>query len=185
MDMVRLKHLCLSAAENRNSIVVVKFFITSLLCLVVLMPVTTAAEQGPLAVDAPIGWDVEYQGDDGIQFYTVTRKDDENALLMFNRWPVPGGREQIPGLINGMAEAFLKEAKASKEFKLETVEYEIQNLEGEAFSGRFVVFQVEGGFVQTMFMLSDGHGIWNGQFSGSEERWDEAIGILKKLKRPG
>jgi hypothetical protein len=40
-----------------------------------------------------------------------------------------------------------------------------------------------GGLYQTMFMLSDGDGIWNGQFSGSKERWTEAVQILKKLKR--
>jgi hypothetical protein len=35
-----------------------------------------------------------------------------------------------------------------------------------------------------MFMVSDGDGIWNGQFSGSETMWVEAKIILENLKRP-
>ena len=46
-------------------------------------------------------------------------------------------------------------------------------------------FEIEGGVTQTMFMIGDAEGIWNGQFTGTKERWAEALSILKKLKKRG
>jgi hypothetical protein len=34
-------------------------------------------------------------------------------------------------------------------------------------------------------MIGDNEGIWNGQFTGTKERWAEALDILKKLKKKG
>lgn len=138
-----------------------------------------------MAVDVPATWNVDYQGDKGIQFYTVKRKDGDSALLMFSRWPVPGNVAQIPKQIKMLAEGFVSQAKNSKDFKLKTTEYKIEKIKGDAFTGSFVKFSVEGGIVQTMFMIGDEEGIWNGQFTGTKERWLEALEILKKLRYKG
>jgi len=45
-----------------------------------------------------------------------------------------------------------------------------------------VQFEIDGGLIQTMFMIGNTEGIWNGQFTGTKERWAEALSILKKLK---
>lgn len=136
-----------------------------------------------LAVDVPAGWEMKYKGEKGLQFYTVTRKEGDTALLMFSRWPAPGNAAQIPDLIENMAKAFSAEAKKNPDFQLENEEYVIENIEGGTFSGKFVKFSVKGGVVQTMFMIGDGDGIWNGQFTGTKERWADALGVLKKLKK--
>jgi hypothetical protein len=136
-----------------------------------------------LAVEAPASWEVKYKGDKGIQFYTVIRKDGDTALLMFSRSPVSGNVAQIPEQIETLAKGFVSQAAKSNDFKLESTEYKIEKIEGEHFSGRFVQFAVKGGIVQTMFMIGDSEGIWNGQFTGTKERWAEALEILKKLKK--
>ncbi|RYD32610.1 MAG: hypothetical protein EOP85_21570, partial [Verrucomicrobiaceae bacterium] len=76
-----------------------------------------------LAVEVPAGWEMKYQGEKGLQFYTVTKKEGDNALLVFSRWPAPGNVAQIPDLIEGMAKAFSAEAKKNPDFKLEKEEY--------------------------------------------------------------
>lgn len=146
---------------------------------------SSIAEEGKqaLIVNAPETWKVEFKGDNGMQFYTATHKGGDTALLMFSRYPVPGNVNQIPEQIESLARGFFAQAKEQKSFKLKTTEYKIEEIAGETFSGRFVRFEVEGGISQTMFMIGDGEGIWSGQFTGTKERWDEALAILKSLKK--
>lgn len=138
-----------------------------------------------LTLKTPATWKVEYKGDEGIQFYTVTRKDGDQALLMFTRSPVSGNVNQIPERIKQLAEGFLVEAGKNEQIKLKSKEYKIEKIEGDDFSGSFVLFSIEGGFTQAMFMIGDEEGIWNGQFTGTPERWAEAVAILKSLKKKG
>ena len=138
-----------------------------------------------LIVEAPATWKVEFKGDKGMQFYTVTRKDGDTALLMFSRWPAPGNVKQIPEQIEALAKGFLAAVKDNKDIKLKTDKYQIEAIAGDTFSGRFVQFEIDGGITQTMFMIGDAEGIWNGQFTGTKERWAEAVSILKKLKKKG
>lgn len=138
-----------------------------------------------LTLKTPATWKVEYKGDKGMQFYTVTRKDGDQALLMFSRSPVSGNVNQIPEQIKQLAKGFLVEAGKHEQIKLKSKEYRIEKIEGDDFSGSFVVFSIEGGFTQAMFMIGDEEGIWNGQFTGTPERWVEAVTILKSLKKKG
>ena len=61
--------------------------------------------------------------------------------------------------------------------------WNIEEIAGDTFSGSFVKFEIDGGITQTMFMIGDTEGIWNGQFTGTKEGWTEAISILMKLKK--
>jgi len=102
---------------------------------------------------------------------------------MFHRWPPPGNRDQIPFYLNQIAEGFLKKADKNKTINLEKEGFKKENIEGTGFSGESVIFTINGGLYQKIFMLSYGDRIWSGQFSGSKERWAEAVKILKYLKR--
>ncbi|GAA5484386.1 hypothetical protein Hsar01_03630 [Haloferula sargassicola] len=84
-----------------------------------------------------------------------------------------------------IADGFLVEADKNDEIKIKAKEYKIEKIEGDEFSGAFVLFSIEGGFTQAMFMFGDNEGIWNGQFTGTPERWADAIEILKSLKNKG
>ena len=149
------------------------------------LPLPAEAVKQALIVEAPATWKVEFKGDKGIQFYTVTRKEGETALLMFSRWPAPGNVKQIPEQIEAMAKGFVGLAKDNKDIKLKTEKYKVEEIAGDTFSGSFVQFEIEGGVTQTMFMIGDAEGIWSGQFTGTKEQWAEALSILKKLKKNG
>jgi len=147
------------------------------------LPTLAEEAKQSLVVEVPETWEVEFKGDKGIQFYTVTRKAGDTALLMFSRWPAPGNVKQIPEQIEAMAKGFVGLAKGNKDFKLKDENYKIEEITGVTFSGHFVQFEIEGGVTQTMFMIGDEEGIWNGQFTGTKERWAEAVAILKKIKK--
>lgn len=149
------------------------------------LPLLAEEAKQALIVEAPATWKVEFKGDKGMQFYTVTRKEGDTALLMFSRWPVPGNVKQIPEQIEALAKGFAGAANDGKAFKLKTDKYKIEEIAGTTFSGKFVKFEIEGGISQTMFMIGDDEGIWNGQFTGTAERWAEALAILKALKKNG
>ena len=150
-----------------------------------VLPLLAEEAKQALMVDAPATWKVEFKGDKGMQFYTVKRREGDTALLMFSRSPVPGNVKQIPEQIETLAKSFAGLAKDSKDFKLKTDKYKIEEIAGDTFSGSFVRFEIEGGFTQTMFMIGDAEEIWNGQFTGTKERWAEALAILKSLKKKG
>jgi hypothetical protein len=149
------------------------------------LPIFAEEAKQALVVEVPATWKVEFKGDKGMQFYTVTRKEGDTALLMFSRSPVAGNVNQIPEQIEAMAKGFAYMAKDNKDFKLKTDKYKVEEISGDMFSGRFVRFEIEGGFTQTMFMIGDNEGIWTGQFTGTKERWVEALAILKSLKKNG
>lgn len=155
------------------------------ICLIssAALPLLAEEAKQTLIVEAPATWKVEFKGDKGMQFYTVTRIDGDIALLMFSRWLAPGNVKQIPVQIEAMAQGFVGIAKDNKDIKLKTDKYKIEEIAGETFSGSFVQFEIEGGVTQTMFMIGDAEGIWNGQFTGTKERWAEALSILKNLKK--
>jgi hypothetical protein len=149
------------------------------------LPLLAEEAKQALIVEAPATWKVEFKGDNGIQFYTVTSKEGDTALLIFSRWPPPGSVNQIPDLIEGMAQGFADMAKDNKDFKLKTDKYKIEDIVGDTFSGSFVKFEVNDVGLQTMFMIGDDGGIWYGQFTGTKERWTEALAILKSLNKKG
>ncbi len=148
-----------------------------------LFPLLAEDAKQALIVEAPDTWKIEFNNDKGIQFYTLTLKEGDTALLMFSRWPVSGNVKQIPEQIEAMAKGFVRLAKDRNDIKLKTEKYKIEEIAGDTFSGSFVKFEIDGGITQTMFMIGDTEGIWNGQFTGTKEGWTEAISILMKLKK--
>ena len=54
--------------------------------------------------------------------------------------------------------------------------------------GSYAVFQtVAGGtnVFHTMFMMSVGGRVWNGQFTGSSNAWIQAVTVLKSISKNG
>lgn len=145
-------------------------------------PAGGGENEQPLEVEAGPEWSIEYQGD-GVSFYSLSREDQDDLHFMFSRWPAPGGRDQIPELVEKIAEGLLAEAKDNDEIQLAKHDYKIEILNKGDFPGRAAVFETENDELQTMFFISDGRGLWNGQFGGSASVWAEAKEILAKLRR--
>ena len=151
--------------------------------LILTAAAISAKAEGPLLVTTSPEWTVKYNGENGIQFYTV-QKSGNNVLLMFNRWPVSSDPKEIPKFIEQMAKGFCEMAKNDPKLKDVDLNYTIEPIQGDTFSGSMFRFKLRG-FVQIGFMISNGDGIWNGQYTGSEAEWEEAQKILASLKIQG
>ncbi|YCM45940.1 hypothetical protein V2O64_07920 [Verrucomicrobiaceae bacterium 227] len=139
----------------------------------------------PLIIETPETWKVEFEGKKNMQFYTVTLKEEGSALLMLSRWSVPGTSSEIPKLVASLKDAFLEQVKGNEQLKITSTKHEVKKIKGDTFSGNFVKFKIKGGIVQTMFMIGQKKDLWNGQFTGTEKQWSEALAIIQKIKKKG
>lgn len=144
--------------------------------------------KGPLSFQLPSGWKVERHAPGGLQFYTVTAGTPDAGLLMLSQWPPPSRPEEIPALVQKLAEGFLDQARQSSKFTLATQHYRVEQFTGSQCQGSYAVFQISNGgtnVLQTMFMMSVDGRVWNGQFTGPSNAWLQAIGLLKSANRNG
>lgn len=106
---------------------------------------------------------------------------------MLSKWPAPGGADSIPVFIQSMVDQFVKTSNSQQNYKLSSDDIEIKDIDGEYFDGKIAVFEIkiEGSepMVQTMYMVSDGKEIWNGQFTGPKSLLNESIDIIKTISR--
>ena len=136
--------------------------------------------KGPLSFQLPSGWKVEHQTPGNLHFYGVTAGTPDGGLLMFSQWPPPSRPEEIPALVQQLADGFLK--------TLASHEYRVEQFAGSQCQGSYAVFQIGSGgtnLLQTMFMMSVDGRVWNGQFTGPSNAWIQAIGVLKSVKKDG
>ena len=148
--------------------------------------VVAAGAEGPLEMAVPAGWRVEYKADNGVDFYSVTPPSAGAGLLMFFKWPPPTKPEEIPGLVQKLADGFVKATKRSGTYTLTSKSYEVEPLAGEHCTGNHAAFLLKSGendLVQGMFIVSVDGQVWNGQFTGQPENWLETIKLLKTIKR--
>lgn len=144
------------------------------------LTVAAARAEGPLVVMAPEGWKVSYK--DQAQFYVVRKEEGKVSVLMFSATSFTSEAADIPGYIKSVASEFVKEAKGKAELADMDPNYTVEKIQGQAFFGEAAVFK-SSNLVQTIFMISDGLGNWNGQFTGSATDWQVAKGVLEGLKR--
>ena len=131
---------------------------------------------------------MEHQTPGSLHFYTLTAGTADGGLLMFSQWPAPSRPEEIPSLVQKLADGFLGQAKQSAELTLTSHEYRVEQFTGSQCQGSFAVFQVSSGgtnVLQTMFMMSVDGRVWNGQFTGPSNAWIQAIGVLKSVRGDG
>src|SRR5262245_3993076 len=113
--------------------------------------------KGPLSFQSPAGWKVEHQTPGSLDFYTVMAGTPGGGLLMFSQWPPASRPEEIPALVQKLADGFLDQAKKASEFTLTTHEYRVEQFTGSQCQGSYAVFQTSSGgtiVMQTMFMMS-------------------------------
>jgi len=145
----------------------------------------TPTNKGPLSFQLPAGWKAKHQTPGGLHFYTVTAGTPGGGLLMFSQWPSPSRPEEIPGLVQKLADGFLDQVKKSPEFTLVTHEYRVEQFTGSQCQGSYATFETSSSgtnVLQAMFLLSVDGKVWNGQFTGSSNTWFRAIGVLKSIK---
>lgn len=152
------------------------------------LSVRADSSSGPLQITAPTGWTVKYDDSKGIQFYTLTKISQtpgDMTLLMFSRSPAFLKTEGIPAFLDKIGDGFLAMAKGDSRFTLASDSYTKGDFAGGSFSGKYIEFTIKGGMKQTMVIFGDGQEIWNGQYTGSAAGWDQAIEVLKGIKKNG
>ncbi|MCX6900238.1 MAG: hypothetical protein NT105_16260 [Verrucomicrobia bacterium] len=165
-----------------------RYILFAMMLMVVTGCHLAVAAEGPLAMTLPEGWRLEYKGDNGVDFYSVTPAIASNGLLMFFKWPPPARPEEIPALVRKLADGFVKAAARTGKYKLTSKQYEVERLEGEHCTGNHAAFWFKSGTddqVQGIFMLNVDGQIWNGQFTGQSENWLQALRLLKTIKKKG
>ena len=168
-----------------------RFLFIQILLLLVTQARVACAIDGPLQISPlPSGWKLQYQGTNGIDFYSVTSRKEGSGVLMFSKWPPPSRPEDIPALVRKLADGFVMQAKNSPEFTLTSEKYEVQQFAGDHCKGNYAIFQIksaDGNNTGTLavFMMSVDRQIWNGQFNGKMDDWVEALKLLKAITKKG
>jgi hypothetical protein len=152
--------------------------------LLLLTPLSATAESWPLQFDAGPEWNIEYQGE-GTDFFSFTRPKGENLLFILHKWPTKGGPEQVPVYVKKIADNFSENTSWFTLPGMAKEKYEMDSIPGEAFSGEAAVFESFDKTLLVILMVSDGDGIWNGQYSGSKEMWGEVKRLLGTMQRAG
>jgi hypothetical protein len=159
-------------------------FKTSLILLLFFL--ASCSNDTPLTFDLPQNWVVDYNKLVKLDFHTFSVKDSNESVLMLSRWPPSTTAKEIPILVRELAESFASTAKDNPELGSINVDYKFDGFKNENCSGSYAVFEFEedsNRYVQTMFMLDVEGDAWNGQFTGSFERWELALQILQSIKR--
>ncbi len=136
---------------------------------------------------SPAGWTAKHQAPGGLDFYSVTTSTPGTGVLMFSPWPPANRPEDIPTLVQQIADGFRKQAKQSGT-ALASEDYRMEQFAGSYCQGSYATFRTGGpgtNTVQTMFMISVDGRIWNGQFTGPEADWKQAITLLRSIKKHG
>ncbi len=144
---------------------------------------TTSKPQSaePLIVQAPQQWKLKYHGD-GLKKhqYTLTRTETPGTFLLFSRWPNQASAEMIPVYLDIMKNTLYPQSRNNKTSNA----FKVKSIGGLYFSGKYVpVLLTQEGYSQIIFAFNDEENNWKGQFTGSKEYWEEALSILKKLKK--
>ena len=156
-----------------------------MLAVTVLWNGCSRPSEGPLSFTIPVGWKVEYKDSAGTHFYSLVTDAPENEILMVSKWPPPNTPQEIPSLVEKLADGFLSEVKKSPELKVLAPDYHVEHFIGSQSEGSYAVFEIDNGGTntcQSMFMLNVGNVVWHGQFTGPRSTWGQALAILKTVK---
>jgi hypothetical protein len=124
----------------------------------------------------------------GIHSYTLTRNTPDVVLLMFSQWAPTNRPEEIPGLVQKLADQYLAESKQRSDFKLASREYRVEQFTGSECQVNYAMFQTTSGganAVETMFVMTVDGAVWIGEFTGPTNAWIQAIEILKSVRKNG
>ncbi len=108
---------------------------------------------------------------------------------MFSQWRAPSTPEEIPALVQKLADGFPEFAsKASSQVTVAGDKNRVEQFAGQHCQGSYVIFQISKDGTQslhTIFMMSVDGVVWNGQFIGPQEAWEQALAVLKSVRKNG
>jgi hypothetical protein len=147
-------------------------------------------EFGVLKINAPGGSTFKEEVmKNGVRFYSLKwkLKNEMTSVFMISKWPNEMSTSEMPSTVQKIAEDTFAETKANGKSKIEKdAKIQYSEISEEFVSGNVAYFEhtSERGYqrIQSVHMVSDGDVIWNGQFSGSKELFEEAMNIFKTMQ---
>ena len=147
-------------------------------------------EFGVLKIDAPDGSIFEDKVmENGVHFYSIKwkRKNEMPSVFMISKWPNEMSTSEMPSTVQKIIEGTFASVKAMGGSLIEeNAKVQYEEISGEFVSGNVAYFEHTSKRgnrrVQSVHMVSDGDVIWNGQFSGSKELFQEAMNIFKTME---
>jgi len=147
-------------------------------------------EFGVLKIDAPDGSTLQDEiMKNGVHFYSIKwkRKNEMPSVFMISKWTNEMSTSEMPSTVQKIIEGTFESVKKSDGSVIEEdakVQYE--EISEKFVSGNVAYFEHTSKRgnrrVQSVHMVSDGDVIWNGQFSGSKELFQEAMNIFKTME---
>ena len=136
---------------------------------------------GLLQMNVPSIWEMEYNEKGGSFFYAIINKGKENSLLTISNQPHAKYNE-LTQIKTEKIDFYM--SKAEERLKNDPVIIGIsrQKITGKYFSGQSVKMFHADGFILSLFVLSNGRVLLNGQFTGPKEKWVETLDIINSLK---
>ena len=150
-------------------------------------------EFGVLKIDAPEGviFEDKVMGG-GVHFYSIKwkRKNEMASVFMISKWPNQMSTSKIPPTVKSIIEGTFESIKKSDGSVIEDdAKVQYAEILEEFVSGNVAYFEHTSKRgnrrIQSVHMISDGDVIWNGQFSGSKELFQEAMNIFKTIQPQG
>ena len=147
-------------------------------------------EFGVLKINAPKGSTLKDEVmKNGVHFYSIKwkRGNEMTSVFMISKWPVDMSTSEMAPSVQKIAENTFAATKANGKSKIEDdAKIQYSEISEEFVSGNVAYFEhtSERGYqrILSIHMVSDGDVIWNGQFSGSEELFEEAMNIFKTME---
>jgi hypothetical protein len=150
-------------------------------------------EFGVLKIDAPEGviFEDKVMGG-GVHFYSIKwkRKNEMASVFMISKWPTQMSTSEMSSTVKEIIEGTFATIKAKGGSKIEDdAKVQYAEILEEFVSGNVAYFEHTSKRgnrrIQSVHMISDGDVIWNGQFSGSKELFQEAMDIFKTIQPQG
>jgi hypothetical protein len=147
-------------------------------------------ESGVLKIDTPEGAIFEDKVmENGVHFYYIKwkRKNEMTSVFMISKWPNEMSASKMPSTVQKIIKGTFESVKKSDGRVIEDdAKIQYSEISEEFVFGNVAYFDhnIKRGNqrIQSVHMVSDGDVIWNGQFSGSEELFEEAMNIFKTME---
>ena len=127
--------------------------------------------------------------ENGVHFYSIKwkRKNEMTSVFMISKWPNEMSASKMPSTVQKIIKGTFESVKKSDGSVIEEdAKIQYEEISEKFVSGNVAYFEHtskrRNQRIQSVHMVSDGDVIWNGQFSGSEELFEEAMNIFKTME---
>ena len=153
-----------------------------ILALLLLSACALAAQEneGPLVVEVPPGWSVEFQQDD--ETFTYALSNGQGSELRIS--PKEGDVAEIPAALAELQKGLTAKLKDSQEGSEADVKITKGSLSGKGCKGIFARgADPATDTLSIVFVIGDKAGLLSGTYKGTKESWSRAVRFLLTLER--